>query len=703
MNTASGFACGVQECAFDHRDEQPRAATGPGIAPPEGAPASGVLLVSSAGMVLRQTRFSDALPDLTGLHLGSVFESLSGPRVTLWSRVMADCVAVPRNYVWRLRCADRDRPVQVECACLHTEGAGEWLLRLSDPQPDAGSRKLEMLAQAAHQTDDAVMITCAGGLIEYVNPAFERSTGYRADEVLGRSPGMLKSGRHGAKFYAALWDTINGGHVFRAVFTNRRKNGELYFEEKTISPIRDEWQRISHFVATSKDVSERIRAHDQLEYLANMDTLTDLPNRRLFMDRLNQAMQRATRLDRQLAVLFIDLDRFKVINDTLGHRVGDQLLTEVAGRLRACVRTADTVARLGGDEFTILLEDVASRQAVGQIADKILSMLGQGIRLDDRQFFISASVGITLFPDDAQSIDELLSRADLSMYQAKSAGRNTRRFYEQRMDQHAHSDFSAEIALHGALERREFFLVYQPIVDAASGRVLALEALLRWNSPDLGVVAPDRFIPILEETGLIVPVSRWSLREALAEVRRMQQSRPDMKLAFNLSGRQLRDDDLVGDISSALVETGFDPHMLELEITESMLMEDLPRTSEIMAALDAMGVSLAIDDFGTGYSSLAYLMRFSVRTLKIDRSFVRELDGGADAATIVRAILSLAGSMGLEIVAEGVETDSQFAHLRELGCHRLQGYLFGRPAIAGDLLHLPCFRHDLPAAGVTSG
>ncbi|HEY9193578.1 MAG TPA: EAL domain-containing protein, partial [Methyloversatilis sp.] len=557
--------------------------------------------------------------------------------------------------------------------------------------------------QAAHQTDDAVMITCAGGLIEYVNPAFERSTGYRADEVLGRSPGMLKSGRHSAKFYAALWDTINGGDVFRAVFTNRRKNGELYFEEKTISPIRDDRQRISHFVATSKDVSERIRAHDQLEYLANMDTLTDLPNRRLFMDRLTQAMQRATRLDRQLAVLFIDLDRFKVINDTLGHRVGDQLLTEVARRLRTCVRTSDTVARLGGDEFTILLEDVASRQAVGQIADTMLATLGQGIRIEDRTFFVSASAGIAFFPDDAQSIDELLSRADLSMYQAKSAGRNTSRFYERRMDLHAHSDFSAEIALHGALERREFFLVYQPIVDAVSGRVHALEALLRWNSPDLGVIAPDRFIPILEETGLIVPVSRWSLREALAEVRRMQQSWPDVKLAFNLSGRQLRDDDLVADISSALAETGFDPRMLELEITESMLMEDLPRTSEIMVALDAMGVSLAIDDFGTGYSSLAYLMRFSVRTLKIDRSFVRELDGGTDAATIVRAILSLAGSMGLEIVAEGVETDSQFAHLRELGCHRLQGYLFGRPATAGDLLHLPCFRQNLADAGAVAG
>ncbi|HEY9193870.1 MAG TPA: PAS domain S-box protein, partial [Methyloversatilis sp.] len=251
MDIASGFTCSAQACAPDGCDGRTRATSGPAFPHSENAPTSGVLLVSPAGIVLRQMRLSDDLPDLSGLHITSVFESLSGPRMTMWPCAMEESLAAPRNYVWRLCCAGHDRPVLVECGCLRPGGTGEWMLRLSDPLPDAGSRKLEMLAQAAHQTDDAVMITCAGGLIEYVNPAFERGTGYRADEVLGRSPGILKSGRHSAKFYAALWDTINGGHVFRAVFTNRRKNGELYFEEKTISPIRDERQRISHFVATS--------------------------------------------------------------------------------------------------------------------------------------------------------------------------------------------------------------------------------------------------------------------------------------------------------------------------------------------------------------------------------------------------------------------------------------------------------------------
>ena len=661
-------------------------------------PPAGLLQLDGDGVVVRQSALP-GLPDLRTRHVSEVLHGLAGITGTGWGRVVADCVSTPHHYVWRTAPEAGDRLFAVECTCLGTGAPGttheqwpHWLLRLSPLSPrDGGLRAPHLLAQAAHQAGDAVMITCAGGLIEYVNPAFERNTGYRANEVLGRSPGMLKSGQHGPEFYAALWRTISKGEVFRAVFTNRRKDGELYFEEKTISPIRDVQQKISHFVATSRDVSERIRAQEQLEYLASMDMLTDLPNRRLFSDRLRQAMRRSARLERPLAVLFIDLDRFKVINDTLGHSVGDALLTEVASRLRGCVRAADTVARLGGDEFTVLLEEVGSRDAVAQVAGKILKVLARGVRVAEREFFVSASVGIAMHPDDGSSIDELLSRADISMYCAKAAGRNTFRFYEPGMDEHARSDLSAEIALHGALERQEFYLVYQPIVDARTGHVVAVEALMRWHSPGHGLIPPSRFIPILEDTGLIVPVSRWSLRVALSEVRRMQHARPDIRLSFNLSGRQLHDDDLVDDIAAALAETGVDPHTLELEITESTLMEDIPRTSEVLSRLDAMGISLAIDDFGTGYSSLAYLMRFSVRTLKIDRSFVAELDSSGDAITIVRAIMSLAQSMGLDIVAEGVETEHQFALLGDLGCHRLQGYLFGAPARPEDLSQLRCF------------
>jgi diguanylate cyclase (GGDEF)-like protein/PAS domain S-box-containing protein len=661
---------------------------------PQAAPVA-LLRLAGDGRVLHQVGWPDTLPPAQGRAVHTLFHELDDDGRSRWPSFSADSGSDVSRHVWHL--CDNGQAVCVECTRLPGDAAGDWLLRVSHGTPeDAAQRELRLLARAAHQAGDAVMITCAGGLIEYVNPAFERSTGYTAAEVLGRSPGLLKSGMHGPDVYARLWRALRSGEVFRMVFTNRRKSGELYHEEKTISPIRDAQQKISHYVATSRDVSERIRAQDQLEYLAGMDVLTDLPNRRLFTDRLRQAMRRAMRTECPLAVLFIDLDRFKVINDTLGHSVGDALLTEVAARLRGCVRASDTVARLGGDEFTVLLEETGDRAAVTEIAEKILAALADGVRVQGREFFVSASVGIALYPENGHSVDELLSRADLSMYRAKAAGRNTLRFYNQSMDAHAHTDLSAEIALHGALERREFFLVYQPIIDTRTGRVATVEALLRWNSPTEGVVPPDRFIPLLEETGLIVPVSRWSLREALRDLRTLQASQPQVHLAFNLSGRQLRDDELVSDIAGALQEAGVDPRMLELEITESTLMEDIPRTTDILGALDTMGISLAIDDFGTGYSSLAYLMRFAVRTLKIDRSFVSQLRSSSDAVTIVRAITSLADSMGLEIVAEGVETPGQLAQLTELGCHRLQGYLFSRPVRPEELLRLSCFSPATP-------
>lgn len=679
-------------CAFDDEPESHTAIRVGSFMRPQPKAAT-FLLVSTKGVVLRHSQTLDGMPDLTGRLVTAIFEALSDRGTTSWSQVMADCGRAPQRYVWRLQASVAETTVNVECTRFHNvSGAEEWLLRLSEVAAGTSiARELEILAQAAHQTHDSVLITCAAGFIEYVNPAFERTTGYLAKEVLGHTPRILKSDQHSSKFYDCMWSTIKRGEVFRAVFTNRRKSGELYFEEKTISPIFDSQQRISHYVATSKDVSERIRVQDQLEYLANTDTLTKLPNRRLFMERLEQVMGSAVRQGQQLAVLFIDLDRFKVINDTLGHNVGDDLLIEIARRLRASVRATDMVARLGGDEFMILLEEVKCREDVSQVVANILKGLGQVIRLEGREFFVSASVGIALYPDDAASKDELLSRADVSMYQAKSAGRNTSCFYEQHMDMHAHSDLALEIELHGALARQELFLVYQPIVDAHSGRMVAVEALLRWNSPKMGSVPPDRFIPIMEETGMIVPVSRWSLRQALHDVRYVQRVRPDIGLCFNLSGRQMTDGELVADISAALIEASFDPHLLELEITESTLMKDLQHTGAVPAALNAIGISIAIDDFGTGYSSLSYLMRLRVRTVKIDRSFVSELTADPEAMTIVRAIISLAGNLNLEVVGEGVETVEQFAQLAKLGCNRLQGYLFGVPSLPADLLALACF------------
>ncbi|WP_374474639.1 putative bifunctional diguanylate cyclase/phosphodiesterase [Zoogloea sp.] len=545
----------------------------------------------------------------------------------------------------------------------------------------------QILARAIEQTDDAVMITRSDGIIEYVNPGFERITGYRAGDIIGRRPSILASGMHPPAFYSELWRTLGRGESFRSVFTNRRSSGELYYEEKTISPIRGADETISHFVATGKDVTERIAAERRLEYLANYDALTGLPNRSLLHDRLAQAIQRAHRLGKGVAVQFVDLDRFKLINDTLGHNAGDRVLIEAASRLRQCLRATDTVARLGGDEFILIQEGVGNPDEVEQVARKVLDAFAPCFPVAPPQgLFVSVSVGLALYPGDGLTPDELLMRADLAMYRAKEGGRNSFRFFEAAMDASAMRTLTLEAAIRGALDNREFAVVYQPIIDTRTQRPIAVEALMRWHSPVHGTVPPDHFIPLLEENGMIVPVSRWALRQALRQVRTLQcAGQPTLRLAFNLSSRQFRDVELLQDVTAALDEAGFDPALLELELTESALMDNPDASAAVLEALRARGIRVAVDDFGTGYSSLAYLMRFPVRTLKIDRSFVYQMERSKEAATIVRAIASLARSLGLELIGEGVENVGQLALLQEVGCHQVQGFLFSRPVTGAEL------------------
>jgi diguanylate cyclase (GGDEF)-like protein/PAS domain S-box-containing protein len=545
----------------------------------------------------------------------------------------------------------------------------------------------QILARAIEQTDDAVMITRSDGVIEYVNPGFERITGYRSGDIIGRRPSILASGMHPPAFYSELWRTLGRGESFRSVFTNRRSSGELYYEEKTISPIRGADETISHFVATGKDVTERIAAERRLEYLANYDALTGLPNRSLLHDRLAQAIQRAHRLGKGVAVQFVDLDRFKLINDTLGHNAGDRVLIEAASRLRQCLRATDTVARLGGDEFILIQEGVGNPDEVEQVARKVLDAFAPCFPVAPPQgLFVSVSVGLALYPGDGLTPDELLMRADLAMYRAKEGGRNSFRFFEAAMDASAMRTLTLEAAIRGALDNREFAVVYQPIIDTRTQRPIAVEALMRWHSPVHGTVPPDHFIPLLEENGMIVPVSRWALRQALRQVRTLQcAGQPALRLAFNLSSRQFRDVELLQDVTAALDEAGFDPTLLELELTESALMDNPDASAAVLEALRARGIRVAVDDFGTGYSSLAYLMRFPVRTLKIDRSFVYQMERSKEAATIVRAIASLARSLGLELIGEGVENVGQLALLQEVGCHQVQGFLFSRPVTGAEL------------------
>jgi diguanylate cyclase (GGDEF)-like protein/PAS domain S-box-containing protein len=550
---------------------------------------------------------------------------------------------------------------------------------------DAQMRKL---SSALEQAADSVMITDVGGRIEYVNPAFSAMTGYSHDEAIGRRPDIVKSDRHDAEFFRDLWDTLNAGRVFQNIFVNRKKDGTLYFEEKTITPLKDAAGAVTHFISNGKDITERMQAEERLHRLAYHDVLTGLPNRALFMERLLHALSRKGR-NRQLAVMFLDMDQFKTINDTLGHDVGDQLLQAFPERIAGCIRQSDTIARFGGDEFAILLEDIAAAEAVGQIAAKIIERLAQPFAVGTHELFVTISIGISLYPDDSSDVYTLLKHADSAMYRAKELGRNTYQFYSQEMSTKAYERLSLETSLRYALSRGEFELYYQPQVDLASGRVIGAEALIRWIHPEMGIVSPEKFIPLLEETGMIVPVGTWVLRSACEHLREWQgYSAQPLRMSVNLSGRQFHDLGFKDQIAAIVQRTGVDPALLELEITESVLMQNDKVPMQNLHALLGLGLRFAIDDFGTGYSSLSYLKRFPVHTIKIDRSFVRDVTVNSDDATIVNTIILMAHSLKLTVVAEGVETPEQLAFLRRCGCDLMQGYLFSHPLTATEMERL---------------
>ncbi|KAB2920941.1 MAG: EAL domain-containing protein [Dechloromonas sp.] len=543
-----------------------------------------------------------------------------------------------------------------------------------------------MLAHAVMQTGDAVMITSALGTIEFVNPAFENHSGYSAEEVLGQTPALVKSDAHPPEFFASLWEAILKGEVFRAVFTNRHKSGALYYEEKTITPIRDANQEITHFVSTGRDITARILADERLEFLASHDALTRTPNRCRFMDCLGQAIGRCRRDGAGLTLLLIDLDRFKRINDSLGHGIGDQVLTKVPERLRSVVGERPLIARLGGDEFIILVEGDARPAMSDRIAEALLDSFAQPFQIGDRTLYTGISIGIATYPEDGEDIESLVRHADIAMYQAKSSGRSTYVNFSSVMEAEMLEDISIDVSLRSALDNAEFEIHYQPIICPEKQQTVAVEALLRWHSAQHGTVPPARFIPMLEESGLIGKVGYWVLQTACAQIKALSDQLPyPLILAVNLSGRQFRDGNLVGDVRKLLSDTGLPATQLELEITESILIEDAPTAAKTLDALAALGVRLAIDDFGTGYSSLSYLRRFPINTLKIDRSFVIEMDNSPDAVSIVKAIINLADNLGLEVVAEGVENPGQLAQLAEFGCSKVQGYWFSPPVTLAEL------------------
>ena len=676
----------------------------------------------------------------------------------------------------------------------------EARLRRERQQTEQTLRKLSLVVE---QAADSVFITDPQGRIQYVNPAFEHFTGYAAAEAIGRTPTLLKSGHHDAALYRQMWETILAGQAFRGTLINRRKDGTLFHEEKTVAPLTDDAGRITHFVSTGRDITDQVHAEEEqarllaileatTDFVATMDTegklrylnrsgramlgftdeadvngqpapeewtkkwltdaqpnldgvwheettmqgadgrqvpvsqvmlshrdaegqvafvstiardiadhkrfeqelrhqathdaLTGLPNRVLLFDHLETELARAQRGRNLAAVLFLDLDNFKRVNDSLGHAAGDALLREVATRLLTCLRPNDTVARYGGDEFTILIGDLASVENISVIVHKLRSAFERPLAIMGRELFVSFSIGISLYPNDGNEPEILLQNADTAMYRAKRRGSNQYQFYAPDMNARGQELLALETDLRRALERDEFLLYYQPQLELRSGRIVGFEALLRWQHPQHGLTPPASFVSLLEETGLIVPVGEWVLRQACAQTRALREAGLDaMRISVNVSARQFGDRALVDMVRQILREQDMRPEHLEIEITESTVMQDVQTAGDILAALDALGVRLAVDDFGTGYSSLAYLKRFPLDTLKIDRAFIQDLPGDANMAAIAEASIFLGRKLGLDVVAEGVENAGQVAFLRAHDCDLIQGYHLSRPMAADSI------------------
>jgi diguanylate cyclase (GGDEF)-like protein/PAS domain S-box-containing protein len=532
-----------------------------------------------------------------------------------------------------------------------------------------------------------ITITDRAAHILDVNPAFTAITGYAKEEVIGANPRILQSGAQGYEFYRKMWQTLSEHGHWKGEMRNRRKNGEIYPEWMHIRAVRDSGGEISQYVAIFSDITEHEQATRQLEYLSNYDTLTGLPNRVLFQDRLIHAIAQPLRQGRLLALLFLDLDHFKAINDTLGHGVGDLVLKAVAQRLQVCVGANGTLSRLSGDQFGVLLDSIGSVAEVAGVSRDLLESLSAPFHIDSHDIYTSACVGVTLYPLDGDDAETLLINADAAMFRAKEMGHGGLQFFSADMTEGALDSMRLENALRQALKNGEFELAYQPQVDLASHRIIGLEALLRWNSPELGKVSPVRFIPVAEKTGLIVAIGAWVLETACTQNKAWQQAGlPPMRVAVNLSALQFRNGDLVETVRWALAASQLEGRWLELEITESVLMDDVEDTIATLNALRKLGCEIAIDDFGTGYSSLSYLKRFPVDTLKIDQSFVRGLGFDADDSAVVNAVIGLGESLGLKLVAEGVENATQLAALSaRTETISVQGYHFFRPAPAADI------------------
>ncbi|MCW8950287.1 MAG: EAL domain-containing protein [Sedimenticola sp.] len=552
-----------------------------------------------------------------------------------------------------------------------------------------GEDKLRQASTIFMHVSEGVVITDAEVKVLTVNQAFCDISGYTEDELLGKTPRTWRSQQQDDAFYQTMWNAINSKKQWRGEIINRRKNGDLYPAWLNISAVSDESGRIINYVSIVSDISNIKQSQERIEYLAHHDVLTGLPNRHLLNDRLEHAIQRAHRNKTRVATLFLDLDNFKSINEGLGHPVGDKVLKVAADRLDQVVREEDTVARIAGDEFSILLEDIVDTESVAILASKILAAYASPFSIDHHELHVSASIGISLFPDDGDDVTSLVKNADAAMHQAKEKGKGCYCFYTQALTSAALERLYLENQLRKALGQDEFQLFYQPQYALNTGKLIGAEALIRWNNKELGLVSPDRFIPLAESTGLILPIGEWVLYEACRQIKSWHDAGLNLpRMGVNVAGQQVQHGDIVATVKSVLEETGLEPMYLELEITESFIMRQAEEAISTLCALKELGVTLAIDDFGTGYSSLSYLKILPINKLKVDRSFVKDIPNDKNSEAIVRAVIVLGKSLQLEVIAEGVETEAQEAFLKSEACDEVQGFYYSRPVPADEFTKL---------------
>lgn len=544
------------------------------------------------------------------------------------------------------------------------------------------------LSSAVTQAEESVIITDRAGFIEYVNPSFERITGYSAAHAIGQKPSLLKSDSHDMDFFHKLWKTLEAGKIYKGIFINTRPNGDNYHLEQSITPVFNELKEVINFVATGRDISQRIESEVALQHMAHHDALTGLPNRMLLTDRIDHALQRANRDNSEVAVMFIDLDGFKVANDMYGHEAGDIVLKTVASRLRSVVRTQDTVARISGDEFAVVLEGMHSQADVGIVARKLLDSLCNPYVINTSEIFCTASIGVALYPADGKDTRSLLKNSDQAMYKAKRDGKARYRFYSENDANSDSHRLEREQQLIRAVNDKQFVLYYQPLMRADESAVHGVEALIRWNHPVHGLVFPDQFIPLLEDSGMIDEVGAWVLQEACEQLAFWHKEGFDgLTMSVNVSPRQLNDKQFVGYVLTALQSTGIEASSLEIEITERMFLAFNDTNLKVLNSLTDLGVRIAVDDFGMGHSSLSYISKLRVNTLKIDRSFIRDMMHNNEDKKIVSALIGLGERLNINVTAEGVETREQLSVLEDLNCHIAQGYLFSKAMPAQEFVN----------------